>query len=177
MNEININPQFYRLVPSWMDNAGRFSAPQKRHRLIFAWDVIHLSEPSAAILKTPEFRARFIALSAAFEQPLQTYTYARLRSLLRDRFITEQLTPSLLPENTTINAEDLAEKSWSQVESLLSLQSHEKEYIDAIQRGELRLDLLFHNNEKEIALLGQHPAILWKLENVRMHRLAPILFT
>ena len=33
------------------------------------------------------------------------------------------------------------------------------------------LDLLFHNNEKEIALLGQHPAILWKLENVRMHRL------
>jgi hypothetical protein len=46
-----------------------------------------------------------------------------------------------------------------------------EEYIDAIQRGELRLDLLFHNNEKEIALLGQHPAILWKLENVRMHRL------
>ena len=53
----------------------------------------------------------------------------------------------------------------------MSLQSHEKEYLDAIQRGELRLDLLFHNNEKEIALLGQHPAILWKLENVRMHRL------
>jgi len=76
-----------------------------------------------------------------------------------------------LPEHTTIKAEELAEQSWSQVESLVALQSHEKEYIDAIQRGELRLDLLFHNNEKEIALLGQHPAILWKLENVRMHRL------
>jgi len=34
-----------------------------------------------------------------------------------------------------------------------------------------RLNLLFHNNEKEIGLLGQHPAILWKLENVRMRRL------
>jgi len=76
-----------------------------------------------------------------------------------------------LPENTNIKAEDLAEKSWSQVESLLSLQSHEKEYIDAIQRGELRLDLLFQNNEKEIALLSQHTSILWKVENVRMHRL------
>jgi len=32
-----------------------------------AWDVIHLSEPSAAMVKTPEFRARFIALSGAFE--------------------------------------------------------------------------------------------------------------
>lgn len=53
----------------------------------------------------------------------------------------------------------------------MSLQGHEKEYIEAIQRGELRLDLLFHKNEKEIALLDQHPAILWKLENVRMHRL------
>jgi len=34
-----------------------------------------------------------------------------------------------------------------------------------------RLNLLFHNNEKEIGLLGQHPAILWKLESVRMRRL------
>jgi hypothetical protein len=135
-----------------------------------AWDVIHLSEPSAAMLKTPEFRARFIALSAAFEQPLQTYTYARLRGLLSDQFVTEQLTP-VLPENTTIKAEDLADKSWSQVESFMSLQSCEKEYIDAIQRGELRLDLLFHNNEKEIVLLGRHPTILWKLKNVRTHRL------
>jgi predicted nucleotidyltransferase component of viral defense system len=135
-----------------------------------AWDIIHLSEPSAAMLKTPEFRARFIALSAAFEQPLQTYTYARLRGLLSNQLVAEQLTP-VLPKNATIKAEDLAEKSWSQVESLMSLQGHEKEYIAAIQRGELRLDFLFHNNEREIALLGQHPAILWKLENVRRHRL------
>ena len=135
-----------------------------------AWDIVHLSEPSAAILKTPEFRARFIALSAAFEQPLHTYTYARLQSLLRDQFVTEQLTP-VLPEQTDIKSEELAEKSWSRVESLMALQSNEKEYVDAIQHGELRLDLLFRNNEKEIALLGKHPAILWKLDNVRRHHL------
>jgi predicted nucleotidyltransferase component of viral defense system len=135
-----------------------------------AWDIVHLSESSAAILRTPEFRARFIALSAAFEQPLHTYTYARLQGLLSNQFVTEQLAP-VLPEQTDIQAEDLAEKSWSQVESLMTLQPREKEYIDAIQRGELRLDLLFHNNEKEIALLGKHPAILWKLDNVRTHRL------
>lgn len=135
-----------------------------------AWDIVHLPEPAAAILKTSEFRARFIAISAAFEQPLHTYTYARLRALLSDQFVAEQLAP-VLPENTPTNAEDLAEKSWSRVESLLSLQSHEKAYIDAIQHGDLRLDLLFHNNEKDIEQLGKHPAILWKLENVRKHRL------
>jgi len=135
-----------------------------------AWDIVHLSKPAAALLKTPEFRARFIALSAAFEQPLYTYTYARLQSFLRDPFVTQQLTP-VLPEQTAIKSEDLAEKSWSQVKSLLALQSNEKEYVDAIQRGELRLDLLFRNNEKEISLFGKHPAILWKLDNVRRHHL------
>ncbi len=135
-----------------------------------AWDILHLSEPSAAILKSPEFRARFIALSAAFEQPLYTYTYVRLQGLLSNQFVTEQLAP-VLPGQTAIQAEELIEKSWAQVKSLMALKSHEKEYIDAIQRGELRLDLLFHNNEREIALLGKHPAILWKLDNVRRHRL------
>jgi predicted nucleotidyltransferase component of viral defense system len=149
---------------------GKLSAFIERAAPRDAWDVIHLSEPSVAMIRTPEFRARFIAMSAVFEQPLQTYTFSRLQGLLRGQFVAEQLTP-VLPENITINAEDLAEKSWSQVEPLMSLKSHEKEYIDAIHRGELKLDLLFHNNEKEIALLGKHPAILWKLENVRMHGL------
>ena len=135
-----------------------------------AWDIVHLSEPSTAILKTPKFRARFIALSATFEQPLYTYTYARLKGLLSNQFVMEQLAP-VLPEQTAIRAEELAEKSWSQVETLMALQSREREYIYAIQRGELRLDLLFHKNEKEIALLGNHPAILWKLDNVWRHRL------
>jgi predicted nucleotidyltransferase component of viral defense system len=136
-----------------------------------AWDIVHLPERSAALLGTPQFRARFIALSASFEQPLYTYTYARLKGLLSDQFVLAQLTP-VLPEQTTIEAGDLAEKSWSQVRSLMSpLQPHEREYIDAIQRGELRLDLLFRNDEKEIILLGKHPAILWKLDNVRRHHL------
>jgi predicted nucleotidyltransferase component of viral defense system len=149
---------------------GKLSAFIERGAPRDAWDIVHLSKPSAALLKTPEFRARFIALSAAFEQPLHTYTYARLKSLLRDQFVTEQLTP-VLPEQTDIRSEELAEKSWSRMESLVALQSNEKEYVDAIQRGELRLDLLFRKNEKEIALLRKHPAILWKLDNVRRHHL------
>ena len=149
---------------------GKLNALIERAAPRDAWDVIHFPESSAAMLRTPEFRARFIALSAVFEQPLQTYTYARLRGLLNDQFVAEQLTP-VLPENITIEAKDLAEKSWSQIEHLMSLTSHEKEYIDAIHRGELKLDVLFHNNEKEITLLSRHPAILWKLENVRKHRL------
>jgi hypothetical protein len=149
---------------------GKLNAFLERAAPRDAWDLIHLSEPAAAALKTSEFRTYFVALSAVLEQPLQTYTYARLRGLLRDQFVAEQLIP-VLPENAIIKADELAEKSWSKVESLMSLRSHEKEYLDAIQRGELKLELLFANNAKATSLFRRHPAISWKLENVRLHLL------
>ncbi len=135
-----------------------------------AWDLVNLSDSDSAMLKTSEFRGRFIALSACLEQPLHTYTYDRLRGLLGAQVVADQLAP-VLPENAIIRAEELAQKSWSKVESLVSLKSHEKEFIDAIHKGVLRFDLLFPGNDKEASLFGRHPAILWKIGNVRSHHL------
>jgi hypothetical protein len=47
--------------------------------------------------------------------------------------------------------------------------NQEREYTVAIQRGELRTDLLFPDDPEAGKRLGEHPAIQWKLLNVRGH--------
>jgi predicted nucleotidyltransferase component of viral defense system len=131
-----------------------------------AWDVAHLSEAVAQVLASSDFRARFIALSAILERPLPTYGRDRLRNLLTGRAVSEQLGP-MLSAAVTLRPDELAELAWSRVGPLISLEAHEEEYITAIHRGDLRLDLLFPDDAAESARLALHPAILWKLENVR----------
>lgn len=49
----------------------------------------------------------------------------------------------------------------------LGLDPRERNYTQAIQTGELRLDLLFPDNAAEAARLAEHPAIRWKILNAR----------
>jgi predicted nucleotidyltransferase component of viral defense system len=135
-----------------------------------AWDIVHLSEPSALMLKDSLFRAHFIALAAILEKPLPTYTQSRLKTLITEQLVKDQLVP-MLSSPDIIRPDELAEKAWSEAAQLISLQSPEVEYIDAIHRGDLFLNLLFPNDAAEVARLSGHPAILWKLENVRSHHL------
>lgn len=135
-----------------------------------AWDIVHLSEPAVLMLKEPSFREHFIALAAILEKPLPAYTHSRLRTLITEQVIEDQLVP-MLSSASIIRPDELAEKAWSKAASLISLQSHEAEYINAIHRGDLHLDLIFPNDAAEAARLSGHPAILWKLENVRSYLL------
>jgi len=43
------------------------------------------------------------------------------------------------------------------------------EYLAAIHQGELRPELLFPTDAGEAARIAAHPAILWKVQNVRAH--------
>ena len=44
---------------------------------------------------------------------------------------------------------------------------NEAKYIASIQRGELDPELLFPDDPEEAKRIAAHPAILWKLINVR----------
>lgn len=133
------------------------------------WDVAQLSGSGVEMLKSPFLRARFIALSAVLEHPLPTYGRDRLLALLTDRAAAEQLAP-LLARGATFRSGNVVERAWERVAPLLALDAHEQEYIAAIHRGELRLDLLFPNDPAEAQRIAGHPAILWKLANVRAYR-------
>jgi hypothetical protein len=63
----------------------------------------------------------------------------------------------------------LVDQAWSMIMSLLSLRPHEEEYLAAIYKGELYPELLFSENPEEAKRIAGHPAILWKIANVRAH--------
>ena len=65
------------------------------------------------------------------------------------------------------DARELAERAWEMIAPLLTLSQNELDYFAAVDRGELRLELLFPDEPDEVARLARHPALQWKVANVR----------
>lgn len=130
------------------------------------WDVGRLPEIAPEVIKSQRFRAHFIALSATLNHPLHDYTLDRIK----ERVSTGRIESGLMP---MLNASDLkaAEKTVQQafdvVHPFLSLTPQEQEYINGVSKGRLRLDMLFPEDEQTAARLSKHPALLWKIKNVR----------
>lgn len=137
-----------------------------------AWDVGKLSTIAGEVLASPLFRARFIALSAILDHPLSSYDRRRIEKRVTDREIAAQLAPMLAGDEVP-RARVLVDRVWSVAGAFVALEPVEDEYIAAIQRGELRTDLLFPGDAEAAARIAEHPAIQWKLLNVREHRARP----
>jgi predicted nucleotidyltransferase component of viral defense system len=133
-----------------------------------AWDVARLPEIAGDSLSSGLFRSRLIVLSAILDHPLETYKRRMLEKRIDDRSIAEHLIP-MLSGSASPETTGLVERAWTVVEPFLKLTPEEREYTAAIQRGELRTDLLFPDNPEAAKSLGEHPAIQWKLLNVREH--------
>ncbi len=56
---------------------------------------------------------------------------------------------------------------------LLALSEGESAYLDAFSRGELRVDMLFGGDVESAALLSSHPAIQWRIKNIREYLKKP----
>lgn len=50
------------------------------------------------------------------------------------------------------------------------LDDAEREYIDRVQSGELHPELLFPDDEELVGRLRNHPALLWKIDNITRHK-------
>ncbi len=133
-----------------------------------AWDVARLPEIAGDSLSSRLFRSRLIVLSAILNHPLETYERRMLEERIDDRSIAEQLVP-MLSGSELRGVTDLVERAWAVVGPFLKLTPEEREYTAAIQRGELYTDFLFPDDPKAGKCLGEHPAIQWKLLNVRGH--------
>jgi len=66
-------------------------------------------------------------------------------------------------------AEDLLKRAWAAIEEFMDLRPNEATYISDIERGELRPELLFSDDPEATQCIANHPAILWKITNVRAH--------
>jgi len=132
------------------------------------WDVANLTTETLEMVRSRPFRSRFIALSAILDHPLPTYTKERLQSLLTDRAFSENLAP-MLASSKPLRFADLIDRAWIVIQQFLSLEPHEEEYIAGISRRELLPHLLFPPGSTDTKTITEHPAVLWKIQNVRSH--------
>ncbi len=131
-----------------------------------AWDVANLAPSLAGELELPRLRSWLIAMSATLDHPLMSYGLARMEALLTARIIAERLVPTLAA-GQHVDAGELARKAWAVVEPLVELTSDERRYVESIERGEAHTELLFPDDQTRAERALRHPAIQWKLRNVR----------
>lgn len=132
------------------------------------WDVANLPSQAERVLRKPYFRSWFIALATMLPHPLPTYSRKRLESRINERVILEQLAPMLARE-VELDPASLVRSAWAAVGKLLELAPNEEAFIAAVQKGELPMELIFQDDQEEARRAASHPAIQWKIENVRGH--------
>ncbi len=147
---------------------GKMLAYLDRRAVRDVWDLANLPVEAGEITVSNRFRSWFIALSAILDHPLSKYTRKRIETYFTDRLIAEQLAPMLITE-APFQPKTLVEESWDAISHLMKLKEKEVEYIESIQHGVFHPELLFPHNPEEAERAAAHPAILWKLLNVRTH--------
>jgi len=83
--------------------------------------------------------------------------------------VEENLHP-LLRSTDRSGAAELSERVWQEIEPLLDLTDAEREYVSAVQHGDLRPELLFPDDSELVERLRHHPALCWKVDNARRWR-------
>jgi len=127
-----------------------------------AWDVAHLAPAVCGTVRKPQFRRFFLAMAATLDLPLPRYGEGRLSASLTDRIVSQQLTP-MLSSVGRLDAGKLAAAAWEAVAPLVHLSADETAFFAAVDRGDLRLELLFPDDIAEAARLALHPALQWKI--------------
>lgn len=148
--------------------AGKLRATLDRALPRDLFDVSRLPGYAAEGWPTTTLRRIHVALAATLPRPLHEYGERRL-DRVTDRAIQEQLVP-MLHRDEMPTARELKRHAWSVLAPLVMLDDDEREYIDRVHAGELAPELLFPDDEEMAGRLKRHPALQWKIENVRRHQ-------
>ncbi len=111
------------------------------------------------------FRALFVALSGVLDRPVTSYPVPH-RPTLRQAELEEALAPVLrLGERPDLAG--LAESIRPLVLPLVILSDDEREYVERIQWGDFRPELVVKDRPELLERVQRHPGLLWKAENGR----------
>lgn len=156
-----------RVVPLEELFAGKLRATLDRAMPRDLFDTIRLPGYGAGLWDSQQLRRVHVALAATLPRPLYQYGQDRFERVT-DRSIEQQLAPMLHADEQPV-ASELKAQAWSVMKPLVTLDEAEREYIDRVHAGELSPELLFPDDEDMANRLARHPALLWKIENVRRH--------
>lgn len=156
-----------RVVPLEELFTGKLRATLDRAMPRDLFDTIRLPGYAGDLWRSQRLRRIHVALSVTLPRPLHQYGQDRFERVT-DRSIKEQLVPMLQGSERPFTSE-LREQAWPVVESLVLLDETEREYVDRVHLGDLQPALLFPDDEALADRLLRHPALLWKIANVRRH--------
>jgi predicted nucleotidyltransferase component of viral defense system len=145
--------------------AGKLRATLDRAMPRDLFDTIRLPAYAAEEWATQKLRRIHVALAATLPRPLYEYGEARL-DRVTDRAIQQQLTP-MLNRDERPTASGMKQQAWTVLAPLVTLDDSEREYIDRVHFGDLVPELLFPDDEETAERLKRHPALQWKINNVR----------
>lgn len=132
------------------------------------WDVANLTEEARGRLQTQSFRSWFVGIASVLNHPLSTYGVDGIGSRLTQSDLDDQLGP-MLTSGKTPRVEELVAAVRSIVGPLLELSPPEHAFVAAVAEGDAPTPVLFPDDAQASRLLSEHPALAWKLENVRRH--------
>jgi len=147
---------------------GKLLALLERGAARDVWDTAYLPDKAGGRLMADRFRKLFMALSIVLERPLPTYSRERLERQVTEQTFTEQVVP-LLNLRIDFSAHNLIDRAWEVVSRFLALSEEERAYLESVARGGLNLELIFPDDPQEAERVAGHPAIQWKMANVRAH--------
>jgi hypothetical protein len=148
--------------------AGKLRATLDRAMPRDLFDSIRLPGYATDEWAAPRLRRIHVALAATLPRPLYEYGEARFERVTA-RAVQEQLIP-MLHRDEMPTAGELKQQAWSVLAPLVMLDDAEREYIDRVQAGELSPELLFPDDEETADRLKRHPALRWKIDNVRRYQ-------
>jgi len=149
--------------------AGKLLALVERCAARDAWDVANLAPDLVVCLGQPAFRARFVAIAGTLDHSLGSYGRERLETQLTQEEVRDRLLP-MLAQGRNVEARELVDAAWQRLGPLLDLRPEETLYMNGLSEGRLALEGLFDGDQEEIDRFAQHPALRWKILNVRRHR-------
>jgi len=145
---------------------GKILASIDRAAIRDIWDVGRLPLITPDILNSQRLRAYFIALSVILPHPLNEYTANRIKKQLSDRSVKDDLIP-MLSKDAQGDVAEIVDQAYVVINSILVFEDHEREYIARVHKGNLELSLLFPEDKAIASRIAKHPAIAWKIQNVR----------
>ena len=116
----------------------------------------------------PLLRRLFVILSAGLDRPLPTYELPH-RASLSQAELEEALVPMLRRDERPRRGV-LTEALAPLMKTLATLSEPETEYVERIQWGEFRPELVVGDDPELLERVLRHPVLLWKAENGRKRR-------
>lgn len=111
------------------------------------------------------FRRLFVVLSGVLPRPLTDYDLRHLRVYTRAD-LERELVP-FLRAGEVISPAGLEARASDVLTPLLKLNDAEREYVERLQWGEFRPELVAGEDPELLDRVQRHPALQWKAENAR----------